>query len=161
VPRRQPLTSPAVRAALIAAIVLLAGCGKDPEPAPVTPPTPDATAAAACAALHAELPGTVDGGERIETEPESGLTAAWQVSDDARIVVRCGVGRPPVGPTTLLREINDVEWFSPDVAPTDEYVYTTFGRVANLELTIPPGRVPAGALVDLADVVKKTLPPST
>ena len=138
----------------------------------VPQPSPDAAALAACSKLHAALPEKVDEGKRLRTQPESDLTAVWQVSgpngaggsekkssdSDNKLVLRCGVAGPPVGPTSQLREINEVEWFSPDVAVTEKHVYTTFGRVANLELTIPPGRAPAGALVDLADVVKQTLP---
>lgn len=157
-PRREPLRFPtsAVLGVLgfLAVPGVLAGCG-GPGPVPVTPPTPGAEAAAACAKLQEAFPDKVDEGKRRETSPESALTAAWR---DPAVVLRCGVADPPVRPTTQLRTINDVDWYTADFEVTGPHVYTTVGRVANVELTIPDGRLPAGALVDLADAVKLAVP---
>jgi hypothetical protein len=121
----------------------------------VVPPEPPPAAAAACARLREALPEKVDEGGLRDTEPESPLTAAWR---DPPVVLRCGVPDVTLQSTTVLRTINDVDWYSPDVEVTEPHTYTTVGRVANVELTIPAGRPPAGALVDLAGPVQQALP---
>ena len=132
----------------------LSGCGGGP--AKVAPPVPtSAPAARACAALSAALPDVLDGHNARSTEPDSELTAAWA---DPAIVLRCGVATPPeLRPTSELYTINDIDWLPVD---TDRgWRFTTVGRIANVEVTVPNRYEPAvNPLVDLAAAIAATVP---
>ena len=122
----------------------------------VEPPTPDPATAALCELLDAALPDRLDGADRRPATPDSPLTAAW---GDPALVLRCGVPRPAaLGPTSDLLEVEDVAWF---LVETDAgYTFTTTGRTANVELTVPAevDRTEATApLVDLAPAIKRVV----
>jgi hypothetical protein len=73
-------------------------------------------------------------------------------------VLRCGVPKPErLTRTARCDVVNDVGWFSRR-AP-DGYVFTTIGRAAYVELSVPAEYEPAAdALVDVAAVVKAAVP---
>jgi hypothetical protein len=77
-------------------------------------------------------------------------------------VLRCGVDLPAgLSPTSEVIEVEGVEWFL--VEESAGYTFTTVGRRANVELTVP-ARVPrseaTAPLVDLAPAVKASDPVS-
>ena len=76
-------------------------------------------------------------------------------------MLRCGVPRPAgLEPTSDLLEVEDVTWFL--VESKTGYTFTTTGRTANVELTVPAevDRSEATApLVDLAPAVIAENPP--
>jgi hypothetical protein len=133
---------------------LTVGCGADPVR--VEAPTPDQATADVCNRLEAALPDHLDGADRRPTEPESPLTAAW---GDPALDLRCGVPRPAgLGPTSEVIEVEGVEWFLVESAAG--YAFTTVGRVANVELTVPAevDRSEATApLVDLASAIRRVV----
>jgi hypothetical protein len=137
----------------VGAFLLISGCGGGSID--VSPPSPEASAAAACETLAASLPDTVQDGERRETSPESDLTAAW---GDPAVVLRCGVSSPAAyEPTAELVEVNGVEWFPEELERG--YRFTTFGRSAFVEVTVPDRYRPeVNALVDLAAAVEAAVP---
>ena len=102
--------------------------------------------------MHSALPDRLDGAERRATAPESPLTAAW---GDPAAVLRCGVPRPAgLTPTSEVLEVEGVEWFLVD-GPAG-YSFTTVGRRANVELTVPakvPRSEATAPLVDLAPAI--------
>ena len=80
------------------------------------------------------------------------MTAAW---GDPALVLRCGVPRPAdLQPTSDIVEVEGVEWFLVESAAG--YTFTTTGRSAYVELTVPAevDRSEATApLVDLAPAI--------
>jgi len=98
----------------------------------------------------AALPGRVDGQTRVDRTPESLLTAAW---GDPAIVVRCGVATPEaLQPTSQLVTVDGIDWLPENLA--SGYRFTTVGRLANVEVTVPDHYAPeADALVDLAATI--------
>jgi Protein of unknown function (DUF3515) len=127
-----------------------------PGAADVAPPVVTGPATEACRRLGAALPGRLDGLDRRRTKPASPLTAAW---GDPPVVLRCGVPRPAaLRATSQLVVVNDVDWFPEE---RDEgYVFTTSGRVANIEVTVPAEHRPeADVLVDLAGPVRSQVRP--
>jgi hypothetical protein len=102
--------------------------------------------------VHDELPDSVDGQARRDTEPASVRTAAW---GDPPVVLRCGVPRPPgLTATSEVIEVNGVEWF---LAGSERgYVFTTVGRRPYVELRVPadtPREQATAPLVDVAEAV--------
>jgi hypothetical protein len=75
-------------------------------------------------------------------------------------VLRCGVDKPRgLTPTAEIIEVNGVEWFLSE--SRRGYTFTTVGRVAYVELTVPSAveRSEATApLVDLAAAVSRSVP---
>ena len=137
---------------------MAAGCaGGSTGPVPITPPSPARQAAIVCAALHDALPPRLDGRPASPVSPKSALTAAW---GDPAVVLRCGVGKPAaLRPTSETIEINGVRWFLHET--TDAYVFTTYGRVAFVEVRIPksvPRQQATAPLVDLARPVLDSVP---
>ena len=121
----------------------------------MAPPAPPDDVAGACSRLLPALPADVDGQERRATDPESPLTAAW---GDPAIVLRCGVPRPGAyDPAGQVAEVEGVAWLPQQ---TDEgYVFTTIGRVADVEVRVPRAYAPeVNPLVDLAAPVRDRLP---
>jgi hypothetical protein len=133
-------------------VAVLVSCG---GPVEVTPPTPDAASAAACAKVVAELPSTVASQPTADHTPTSPLTQAW---GDPPIVLRCGVAAPAaLRPDSQLVTVNGVDWLPEQ---TDAgYRFTTVGRIANVEVTVPTAYAPEGAaLVDVAGAVRSLDP---
>ncbi|KWX09858.1 hypothetical protein TR74_07120, partial [Carbonactinospora thermoautotrophica] len=90
---------------------------------------------------------------RVTTD--SPLVAAW---GDPPIVLRCGVPVPAAyQPTSQVVTINGVDWFPEQL--TRGYVFTTVGRVANVEVSVPDAYAPeVNPLVDLAGAVADKVP---
>jgi hypothetical protein len=141
---------------LVGAVV--AGCtGGSSGPIPITPPSPAPRVATVCGALHDALPRRLDGRLTTPVSPKSALTAAW---GDPAVALRCGVGKPAtLRPTSQTIDINGVRWFFHET--TDAYVFTTYGRVAFVEVRIPksvPREQATAPLVDLARPVLDSVP---
>ncbi len=139
-------------AAALAAAGVLAGCSTALE---VAPPSADPEAGAACQDLAAALPEAVAFQDSRPTEPDSELTSAW---GDPAIVLRCGVGVPDaLTATSQLITVDGVDWFPQEL--TAGYRFTTTGRAANVEVSVPDDYAPeAEVLVDLAEAVGDTVP---
>jgi Protein of unknown function (DUF3515) len=123
----------------------------------VATPSPKAQAGVACDHLHAALPRRVDGRLTSAVSPSSTLTAAW---GKPAVVLRCGVGRPRgLRPTSDVINVNGVLWFLHQTH--DAYVFTTYGRVAFVEVSVPasvPRERATAPLVDLARPVITSVP---
>ncbi|MFI9050738.1 DUF3515 domain-containing protein [Streptomyces sp. NPDC053427] len=122
----------------------------------VAAPVPEAKAKGWCAKLIDAVPDSVAGLERRETDPSSPYTAAW---GDTAIVLRCGVVKPAdmLNPRAAGGEIRGVRWMLEN-AEDGGHRCTTALRKAYVEVSIPAEYGDVGALMDLADAVKKTVP---
>ncbi|WP_461030410.1 DUF3515 domain-containing protein [Streptomyces sparsus] len=147
-------------AAIAAVQVAVAGCSADPEGPAV--PSPTGRSAADCRALHSRLPAKVEGRPRVERQPVSRYTAVW---GEPAIELRCGVPRPKVlspgsehyNPTADAVEVNGVGWLLEK--QSEGYRFTTTGRTAFVELTVPSAYAPeVGVLTELADAVLAAVP---
>ena len=120
-------------------------------------PSPAPKVAAACAQLHDALPSRLDGRAATPVSPKSTLTAAW---GDPAVVLRCGVTKPrALRPTSELITVDNVSWFFHETK--DSYVFTTYARVAYLEVSVPtsvPRDQATAPLADLAGPVTDSLP---
>ncbi len=127
----------------------------------MTAPDPTGVAAGQCKDLIAHLPQRVAGEEPHPVSPTQALAAAW---GDPAIVLRCGVDKPgSLQPASSCFVVNGVGWFAADrngrpltgTEPVDgAVVFTTIGRSAYVEVTVPPDyQPPADALVDLSDAI--------
>jgi hypothetical protein len=87
--------------------------------------------------------------------PDDAPAAAW---GNPAIVLRCGVRAPTsLKPTSRCDVVNGVGWFSRQDADL-EWVFTTIGRISNVELRVPADYTPAAdALVDVAAAIKNNL----
>ncbi|MBP2703282.1 DUF3515 family protein [Microbispora sp. RL4-1S] len=133
-----------------ALLTTVAGCSSTVR---VEPPRPTGDAAAACRALDAALPRTVDGLDRVATEPPSPYVAVW---GEGEIALRCGVDRPAtMAPTAEVSDINGVGWFQDPRVPT---LFTAVNRVAYVEVTVSRAHAPGDVLVDLATPIKAKVP---
>ncbi|MFF5705836.1 DUF3515 family protein [Streptomyces sp. NPDC012794] len=153
---RRPLRVLALPA--VPAFLALAGCAPADSGGRVDPPpAPPAAVAELCAALHEELPETVDGLARTPTSPESDLTAAWGGS---AIVLRCGIPKPPkmADPQQDGVEVNGVAWL---VEKPEEggLRFTTGARLAYTEIRVAKEHATdASVLVGLSAAVARTVP---
>ncbi|QES48033.1 DUF3515 domain-containing protein [Streptomyces venezuelae] len=160
-PVRLPVLSALVALAALVAVPALAGCTPGGSVVRLEPPpTPPAEVAELCAALHEELPDTVAGLERTETDPRSELTAAWGGS---AIVLRCGIAKPPkmADPRQEGIQVNEVAWLMEPLAETagGGFRFTTGLRRAYTEVTVDKEHAKdAGMLVGLSDAIAKTVP---
>jgi hypothetical protein len=100
----------------------------------------------------------VDDLHRRKTSPTADTVAAW---GDPPVVLRCGVALPPgLTATSQLSGVNEVDWYVDEQA--GQRVWTTFARIANVEVTIPDSHDPSvGPIVDLAAAIKATDPKVT
>jgi hypothetical protein len=149
------------------ALVLLCaavGCSSADDGAPAAVPSPVTKTAKLCRNLDEALPSKVDGQGRRDPEPASALTAGW---GNPAIILRCGVERPPkmvdpkvaegTDPDAVAGGVNGVDWL---MERTDGggYRFTTAGRRAYVEVTVPKGTDSSSVLIDLASAVKKAVP---
>lgn len=146
-------------AAALAVAGSLTACGSSGPPAlTVSAPTPAPrkAVAAVCAALLPALPEKVDDVPRRRVQPDGVPAAAW--GEDPTVVLRCGVPVPrEFTQTSTLTGVNEVDWFL--VERPDALVFTTIGRRANVEITVPRAYEPAvGPLVDVAEAMRATNP---
>jgi hypothetical protein len=120
-----------------------------PSPAPV------GAARDACLRLGGRLPTKVDSLARRSVVPSTQLVAAW---GDPAVILRCGVPRPTaLIATSQLIGANDVDWFAEETP--QHRIFTTFGRAAYVEVSIPTQHDPAvGPLVDLAAAISAADP---
>jgi hypothetical protein len=124
----------------------------------VTPPTDvDPATARICADFADALPDTLSGQESQKTDPESALTAAW---GQPAIIARCGVERPTaLEPSSQVTTVNGVDWFVEEL--TGGYLFTTYGRQAYVEVTVPDDYAPeVGPVTELSAAVADTVPKS-
>jgi uncharacterized protein DUF3515 len=153
---RSPAGARAVAAALT--VLTLAACA---GPVNVAAPAPTGEPRHECRRLLTDVPDTVDGQQRRDVSPADALAAAW---GDPAIVLRCGVTRPQeLKPTSECFRVDGVDWLAVsnghEVAParpvTGTLVFTTIGRSAYVEVTVPHHYQPAAdVLVDLARPVQ-------
>lgn len=108
-----------------------------------------------CDDLARELPKRVEGQDRRTTTPVSAATAAW---GDPPMVLRCGVPTPTTFTATAsLLDVAGVSWFAEPLSAGVRF--TTIGRVANVEFTVPDAYSPeAYPLIDLAGAITDTVP---
>lgn len=115
-----------------------------------------------CRALHGQLPDTVNGQRRGTADPESAYTAVW---GDPAIELRCGVPKPEkltpgsahYNPTAEAMEVNGVSWLLEK--QDDGWRFTTTGRRANVEVTVPEQYAPeVGVLTDFSSAVRSNVP---
>ncbi|MEE1931173.1 DUF3515 domain-containing protein [Streptomyces sp. TRM 70351] len=162
-PRRRvrPGTRRALLAAAAVAVLSATGCA-GPSPKGPAVPSPSGAVAADCRALAGLLPAELAGQARVEREPVSVFTAVW---GDPGIELRCGVPRPrPLtpgsehyNPTADAVEVNGVSWLLEE--REDGYRFTTTGRSAFVELTVPGAYAPEiNALTALAEPVGRAVP---
>ena len=130
-------------------VPLLAGCG----PVELDTPDLDAADAATCAALVADLPATLAGEERAESEPPDAPGAAY---GDPAIVVSCGAPKPEdfreTGDCIL---VNDVGWFVPPEQDQDnesDLALTTGGYEPRLRVDVPVDYRPEGSAAVMAEL---------
>ncbi|MET8143193.1 DUF3515 family protein [Sphaerisporangium sp. NPDC005288] len=139
-----------VAASCLAALSLTAGCSAAVR---VQPPAPQGATAAACASLDDRLPRTLDGAERVPSEPPSPYVAVW---GSGEIALRCGVPRPAaLDPTEQVPEINGVPWYADPARPS---LFTALVHGDYVELTISSRHQAAAVLVDLAAPIKTAFP---
>lgn len=103
----------------------------------------------------AALPAELVGQSGRETDPESTVTAAW---GEPAITVRCGVPDPAaLTPTSELITVNGVDWFPEEL--TAGYLFTTYERQVNIEVTVPDDYAPeVKAVTELSAAVTETVP---
>ena len=143
---RSPARSPRARrwsaAAAAVGLVALGAC----TPTITVEVAPDATDPL-CASIVLALPEELGGAERLRTTSQA--TTAWGTQSSA-ITLRCGV--EPPGPTTeACQAIEDVSGTSVDwlvVENEGSWVFTTYGRVPAVEVSVPDG-VATAPVVDL------------
>jgi hypothetical protein len=137
---------------LAVALLTFTGCSGAVRLDPPDPPINADT----CADFVARLPEMLADQQARQTDPTSELTAAW---GDPPITVRCGVPDP----TTLtasaqLFRIDGVDWFPEQ--DSSGYVFTTYQRQANVQVTVPDAYSPeSGPVTELSTLVKQTIPP--
>ncbi|WP_392508509.1 DUF3515 family protein [Naumannella halotolerans] len=127
-------------------LLALTGCSGAVQAAD---PELSAEAVETCAKVMSELPETVDGQPRRDTEPGR-WTAAW---GKPAIVLTCGAELPAsAGPDAQCFEVNGVGWYAEEAEPG--WVFTTLGRTVPVQVSVPSEHSPeADALVDLAQTI--------
>jgi len=121
----------------------------------VRPTNPTGQVAVTCQAFRAALPSTIAGQTARPVLPPSPYTAAW---GKPPVTSRCGVETPMgLEPTSQLFTIDGIDWFP--AMGTDATTFTTIGRVASIEVSVPKSLAPeASVLTDFSDAVKKSNP---
>jgi hypothetical protein len=103
----------------------------------------------------ARLPERIDSERRRKVTPDDTLTASW---GDPPMVLRCGVGAPPLeSPPAPAPQVDGVTWSARKLR--DGYLFTTSGRTVFVEMLVPGRYAPeVNPLVDLAPAVRATVP---
>lgn len=135
-----------IAATAVAILGLLTGC----SPTVALHPAAHATSAD-CAGVIARLPDTVSTLSQRETNAQG--TSAWGTPAD--ILLRCGVAVPSPTSTLPCLTVDGVDWLRND-AGAPLYVFTTYGRVPAVSVTVNSKNVNAdgnAALTDLQPAV--------
>lgn len=109
-----------------------------------------------CAEMILGSPNELAGFKKLKTTSQA--TTAWGDEDTPAVVLRCGVEM--LEPTTdecigiaPPRGGDDIDWVITNAE--EEWIFTTYGRVPGLELTVPhafPGDQPSALLADLSRI---------
>lgn len=142
------------RRLLVAGAVVALGLGLGACTRPVgAEPAPSASDPV-CAELLLRLPQELVGQERRSTTSQA--SRAWGAEDP--IVLRCGV--TPLAPTTDPcfsipdpSGENPIDWVASTETTDGERVFTTYGRVPAVEVTIPDNHPGDAVLAELAGAV--------
>ena len=153
---------PHQRARALLAVVgatLLAGCSSGAVT--VNPWQPPDAVATICARLAATLPAELDvGNRRLATRDVNGVPAGAVARSwgDPPVVLRCGVPRPPeYRPDDVLLTVDGVDWL--DVAGEGGRFFTTWGRVAYVEVAVPAAYAPEPTvLTAVAAAIRRNVP---
>jgi len=138
------------------AVMFTSACTGAATVDPPSPPPEGSVKATACAEFMAGLPHELVGESLRETDPPSDLTAAW---GHPAITVRCGGPDPAaLNPASELTVVGNVEWFAEEL--TEGYAFTTYKRVANVEVTVPDDYAPEiGPVSELSPLIAETVQP--
>jgi hypothetical protein len=148
------------------AVTVVSACGGS-DAVDVTAPSPVGEIRTMCEDLVKALPDTVaDDLDRRDVTPSDALAGAW---GDPATVLRCGVEKPPaLRRTSACFEVNGVGWLATDdgrevngdTAVDGPLTFTTIGRAAYVEVTVPPmdDHQPADPLPALAAPIKQAIP---
>jgi len=112
-----------------------------------------------CAEIILGAPNELAGFKKLKTTAQA--TTAWGDEENPPVVLRCGVEL--LEPTTdecigiaPPRGGEDIDWVITN--EEEEWVFTTYGRIPGLELSVPhafPGDQPSALLADLARIAQK------
>lgn len=112
-----------------------------------------------CAEIILGAPNELAGFKKLKTTAQA--TTAWGDEENPPVILRCGVEM--LEPTTdecigiaPPRGGEDIDWVITN--EEDEWVFTTYGRIPGLELSVPhafPGDQPSALLADLARIAQK------
>lgn len=131
---------------LIAAPLLLAGCGGVEVAVPAQADTE------ACAAASGHWPDELAGSGTTQTDPSDPSVRAW---GDPAIIARCGM--PALGPTELqCVVVDEIDWVAEELS--DGTKMTTFGRDPAIEVIVPKDHGPAPLLLPAFTEAVQELP---
>jgi hypothetical protein len=118
----------------------------------VAVPTPTGAVAASCRSLVAALPDDlVLGQHRVTATPASPYTAAF---GSPPVTVRCGGPLPAHQPTSLVENVNGVDWLLLPTSHDTEH-YVAYTAATHLAVDIPHAYLPANVLPALSPLVSK------
>ncbi|SDC63379.1 DUF3515 domain-containing protein [Actinokineospora iranica] len=164
--RAAVITAAALVGALAVGIVvasrLLPESPDNPESGPVglVPVEAPAAGSPECGALVAALPATLpSGGSTLDrlpiVEPAPVGALAWGDAAGSRVVLRCGLGKPPeLTPTAALRQVSGVQWLP--IEGDGSATWFAVDRGVYVALTLP-STVGTGPLQTVSEVVGQTL----
>jgi len=135
------------------ALPALAACTQ-----PIVVDAADNAADPVCAQMILGAPNELAGFDKLKTSAQA--TTAWGDGETPPVVLRCGVEM--LQPTTdecigiaPPRGGEDIDWVITN--EDEQWVFTTYGRVPGLELTVPhafPGDQPSALLADLSRIAQ-------
>jgi len=135
------------------------GASAPPRPqstAPVSVAAPPLSAeqAAACRALIARLPATLDGLPRRPVTQGTGQNAAY---GDPPVTLACGAAPVPSNVTEQPFELSGVCWYP--LRRADATVWTTMDRQVPVAVTVPASYEPPGKwVIELSAPVRAAVP---
>jgi hypothetical protein len=118
------------------------------------PPSPDARCAGLVGALPTSLGPRLD---RRSTTPASAVVAAW---GDPAVVLSCGAQRPSRFSDSTSLEVDGMPWSSPDPAASTATWRLRDEQAPYVEVRVPQGIAPAGALGAVVDALSASPSPS-